>query len=341
MTNADGVKCWGYNANGQVGDGTTTERHTPEFVDGFRRGRAVGVASGNFHNCVVTTVGGIKCWGLNANGQLGDGTNIERHTPIFVDGLTAGMATVAGGGDHSCAVSENGRIECWGWNANGQLGDGTTTERHTPEIVDGFTRGAADVAAGYTHTCALTRAGAVKCWGWNGHGQLGDGTLTERHTPISVIPRGIKAIAAGAHHTCALTNAGAVKCWGNNDSGQLGDGTRRDRRSPISVPGLTHGVKAIAAGSFHTCAITGQGGVKCWGWNDFGQIGDGTLTERRSPVFVDGLTRGADVIAAGYAHTCAKVNARRVICWGANGNGQLGDGTTTGRRTPTIVDGFF
>jgi alpha-tubulin suppressor-like RCC1 family protein len=308
-------------------------------VDGFRQGRAVGVAVGSQHSCARTTSNAIKCWGYNGNGRLGDGTTTDRHTPVFVDALTNGMTTVAGGGDHTCAINNTGRLQCWGWNYYGQVGDGTTDERHTPEIVDGFTHGAAAVSNGVAHTCALNTAGAVKCWGLNGNGQLGDGTLAERHTPVSVMG-GVTAIAAGYHHTCALTSAGAVKCWGDNANGQLGDGTRTDRRRPIAVPGMTNGVKAIAAGAYHTCAITGQGGVKCWGWNGFGQLGDGTIIDRRSPVFVDALTHGVARIAAGYGHTCAKTTTGRLKCWGANGNAQLGDGTLVSRRTPVFVDGF-
>jgi alpha-tubulin suppressor-like RCC1 family protein len=148
------------------------------------------------------------------------------------------------------------------------------------------------------------------------------------------------AIAAGDYHTCALTAAGGVKCWGRNFDGQLGDGTITDRHTPVFVKGLKSGVAAIAAGGFETCAITTAGGAKCWGDNSFGQLGDGTKTERHLPGFVKGLKSGVAAIATGTRHTCAMTDTGRVKCWGNNEFGQLGDGTTTERLTPVKVVGF-
>src|SRR5207248_319737 len=141
-------------------------------------------------------------------------------------------------------------------------------------------------------TCALTSAGAVKCWGANGVGQLGDGTTTERQTPgtVSGLASGAAALAAGG--TCALARAGAVKCWGANYVGQLGDGTTTDRLIPVAVSGLASGAAALAAGGAHTCALTSAGAVKCWGWNENGQLGDGTTADRLIPVAVSGLASG-------------------------------------------------
>jgi alpha-tubulin suppressor-like RCC1 family protein len=341
VTDAGGDKCWGYNGNGQLGDGTTTERHSADFVDGLRR-RVTSVAAGDLHSCDLTVAGAVKCWGWNFYGQLGDGTTAERHTPDFVDGLTRGITAIATGGHHTCALTTGGRVKCWGWNRNGQLGDGTTTDRHTPMNVDGLTHDVAAITVGLLHTCAVTAAHAVKCWGYNGDGQLGDGTPLDRHTPVFVdgLTHGVAAVSAGWYHTCALTQAGGVKCWGNNAAGQLGDGTTTERHTPVFVDGLRRGVIAIAAGGYYTCALTGAGGVKCWGDNKYGQLGDGTTTERHTPDFVDGLTHRVSEIAAGPFSACAMTNAGRVKCWGYNGNGQLGDGTTTDRHTPVFVDGF-
>jgi alpha-tubulin suppressor-like RCC1 family protein len=163
------------------------------------------IAAGELHTCALTTGGGVKCWGLNNNGQLGDGTMTDRRTPVDVIGLASGVAAIALGEYHTCAVTMDGNMKCWGSNSYGQLGDGTTTQRLTPVAVSGLI-GVTAIAAAGTRTCALTTSGGMKCWGTNGHGQVGDGTLTERHTPVDVsgLTSGVAAITAGAvSHVCA------------------------------------------------------------------------------------------------------------------------------------------
>ena len=158
--------------------------------------------------------------------------------------------------------------------------------------------------------------------------------------PVATPLQNITAIAAGGSHTCALTAAGGVKCWGDNSNGQLGDGTTDHRLIPVDVVGLGSGVSAIAAGGDYTCAVTGAGGVKCWGDNFYGQLGDGTTFDRWTPVDVAGLSSGVSAIAAGGRHSCALSGAGQVKCWGNNIVGQLGDGTTTNRSAPADVVGL-
>jgi alpha-tubulin suppressor-like RCC1 family protein len=209
------------------------------------------------------------------------------------------VVAIAAGDYHTCALTSAGAAKCWGANARGQLGDGTTHGRHAPVAVSGLASGVTAIAADRNHSCALTIAGAVKCWGLNAYGELGDGTTTRRLTPVAVsgLAGSVTAISAGETHSCALTSAGAVECWGGNREGALGDGTRADRHTPVAVSGLGSGVKAITArGSFYdgsprgySCALTNTGRAKCWGWNLYGQLGDGTTTDRHKPVAVIGF----------------------------------------------------
>ena len=217
----------------------------------------------------------------------------------------------------------------------------TLTSTPTPTLTPTSTMppgGNRQIAAGAEHTCALTSSGGVRCWGRNNYGQLGDGTTTDRLTPVEVsgLAEDVQSIEAGAEHTCALTSSGGVMCWGRNDYGQLGDGTTTDRLTPVEVNGLAEDVQSIEAGAEYTCALTASGDTMCWGRNDYGQLGDGTTTDRLTPVEVNDLAVAVQAIAAGPEHSCA-LTSGDIRCWGGNGRGQLGDGTTTDRLTPVEV----
>jgi alpha-tubulin suppressor-like RCC1 family protein len=341
LTTGGGIKCWGYNGYGQLGDGTTTRSSTPVDVVGLASGMA-GIAAGGYHNCVLTTGGGVKCWGFNGSGQVGDGTTTQRSAPVDVVGLGSGVAAIVAGWSTTCVLTTGGGVKCWGSNGFGQLGDGTTTQHSAAVDVVGLASGVAAIAAGYRHTCALTTSGRVKCWGHNGNGQLGDGTITQRTTPVNVVglANGVAAVAVGWYHTCALTTGGGVKCWGDNGYGELGDGTTAGSSTPVDVVGLASGVTAIAAGMYHTCAVTTGGAVKCWGSNVVGQLGDGTTTGSSTAVDVVGLASGVAAIAAGAWHMCAVTTGGGVKCWGDNSRGQLGDGTIIQRTSPADVVGL-
>jgi alpha-tubulin suppressor-like RCC1 family protein len=324
------AKCWGDNVFGQLGDGTDAlERSRPVAVSGLESG-VRAIATGTFHSCALAGDGAVKCWGDDEDGQLGDGTKTSRSTPVVVSGLESGVQAIATGDEHTCALLSSGRVECWGANFYGELGNGTRTESSTPVAVSGLSSGVQAITAGDGHTCALLSSGGVECWGGNRYGQLGDGTKTSRSTPVAVsgLASGVQAIAAGANHTCALLNEG-VECWGENDDGELGDGTKTHRSRPVAVSGLPAGVQAIGAGAdaFHTCALLSGGSAKCWGDNDHGQLGDGTTTNRSAPVAVSGLESGVQAIVAGDFHTCALLSAGGFKCLGRNNAGQLGNGT--------------
>ena len=338
---AGAVKCWGANRYGQLGDGTTTNRLAPVAVSGLASG-VVAVAVGGAHTCALTVGGAVQCWGANSPGRLGDGTTTSRLTPVAVSGLGSVAVAVAAGGAHTCALTAAGAVKCWGSNVAGQLGDGSTTDRSTPVQVSGLESGVVAVAAGLVHTCAVTAAGEARCWGFNRFGQLGDGTNNERLTPVPVsgLTSGVMAVHLGARHTCALTVGGAVRCWGSSLFGQVGDGGTTDRLTPVPVSGIEGGFVAVAVGWAHACARTAAGTVKCWGVNSVGQLGDGSTTNRSFPVWVNGPAGGVVAVTAGLGHTCARTATGAVKCWGWNNFGQVGDGSTSDRRTAVPVSGL-
>jgi alpha-tubulin suppressor-like RCC1 family protein len=340
LTAAGGVKCWGDNGDGELGNGTTDDALTPMPVSGLESG-VVAIRSGAYHTCALTAGGGVLCWGDNRDGQIGDDTISNALTPMAVSGLSSGVTALAAGEYHTCALTTSDRVFCWGRNTEGQLGDGTTNNARTPVAVHGL--GSNSVSAmdgGGYHTCAATAAGLVLCWGRNDEGQLGDGTTIRASIPVTVngLSSGLAAVAAGYMHTCGMTPAGAVVCWGNNVHGQLGDGTTVRTSTPVTVSGLSSLAVALAAGGDHNCAATATDGLFCWGWNWLGQLGDDTTNTALTPVAVKGLNGGVSVIAGGIHHTCAV--GEGLHCWGNNALGPLGDGTTTDRHTPTLVVGL-
>ena len=341
LTDAGGVKCWGGNSFGQLGDGTTSDKSIPVSVSGLSSG-IIAIAASVYETCALTDAGGVKCWGLNDHGQLGDGTTVNKSIPVNVSGLSSGVIAIVAGGFHTCAITSAGSIKCWGLNDHGQLGDGTTSDKSIPVNISGLSSGVIAIAAGQDHTCAVTSGGGAKCWGVNDHGQLGDGTLINRSIPVKVsgLDSGMVVVAAGVNHTCALNDSGGLKCWGVNDHGQLGDGTTGNKSTPVNVSGLSSGVIAISAGWSHSCALSSAGSVKCWGFNEYGQLGDGTTGNKSTPVNVLGLDSGVIAVAAGGYHTCALTDAGGIKCWGENYDGQLGDGTTLSKSTPVNVSGL-
>lgn len=236
------VACWGENQHGQLGNGTTVDSSRPVPVPGLTS--VAAVAAGGSHTCALTTAGGVQCWGSNVYAQLGTGSQGGSSlAPVDVQGLTSGVASIALGGDHSCAVTTDGGAKCWGIDDHGQLGTVTNCGTFpnwvctSPGPVDELSTGVAAMTGGPDHTCARMSSGGLKCWGEGNRGQLGNGNGYS-YTPADVvgIQTGAAAVSVGASHTCALTTTGEVKCWGDNSTGQVGDGTRRGRSTPVAVP---------------------------------------------------------------------------------------------------------
>ncbi len=326
----------------------------------------VAVSAGGDHSCAVTSAGGVKCWGDNVSGALGDGSiGSFRATPVDVSGLSSGVAAASAGGLHTCALTTEGGVKCWGNNNFGQLGDGQAcgTICSTPVDVAGLSSGVAAVSAGFDFTCGLTAAGGLMCWGRNDVGQLGSGTDSGPETcpgagkcsstPVDVVglSSGVSAIAVGFEDACAITSVGGVKCWGDNRQGGLGVGSATGPQqcagnfaipcstSPADVEGLSSDIVAMASG-VGSCAVTNDGGLKCWGPNSEGELGDGTSTgpevcSNGAPcstraIDVPGLASGVVSVSSGGLRACALMSSGGIKCWGDNHNGELGNGTSTG-----------
>lgn len=351
VTERGEAKCWGNNARGGLGDGTTTDRSTPVTVVGLGRGSARSVAAGRWFSCALTVEGAVKCWGDDSHSQLGDEARpfSTSAVPIDIPRLGAGTtAAVVAGQKHVCAVSILGATRCWGSNSSSQLGIGMAKggQEGLPTLVTGLGAGMTkQIDGAYLSTCGVRTDGAALCWGSNYIGQLGDGTDDERNrpTPVSGLgPGSTTYISAGVSNGCAVTRAGAAKCWGEGSAGALGTGTTpREVLTPVDVVGMGPGSTAAidTAGSGFTCALTQLGAAKCWGSNAYANLGIGPKSGPfLTPQQVLGLTEGTTTqVSIGYRHTCAVGAGSEVQCWGDNSNGQLGDGTYEERGVPARV----
>jgi alpha-tubulin suppressor-like RCC1 family protein len=368
------VWAWGWNINGQVSNESTTQWITePMKVRGLSgvvalaggynyslalkndgtvwrwgRGNAapvpvsglsgvVAIAGGYQHSLALKGDGSVWAWGTNTEGQLGDGTTLQRDTPAPVSGL-ANVVALAASSIHSVALKDDGTVWAWGWNASGQLGDGTTTARRTPVKVSGL-KFVVAVAAAPDHSVAVKSDGVVVAWGSNYSGQMGNGTMGYYENPVQVTAiSNVAELAAGGAHSLVVKNGGTVWAWGKNTAGQLGDSTVTSRITPVQVVNITDAWK-VAAGRQHSLVKKFDGTVWAWGENAEGQLGNGTTTLRTVPAPVSGMNQVA-AIAAGGDHSLAVKNDFTVWAWGRNSLGQLGDGTVSQRRLPVQVSGL-
>jgi len=292
---------WGRNDEGQIGDGTLVDRNTPTAIGGA--GEWVDVTGGANHTCAVKTNGTLWCWGYNVYGQLGNGTNTGSTTPVQEAGAATDWVSVDAGANHTCARKTDGTVWCWGWNLDGQLGNGTNTDTNAPVQVGVDTDWVA-LATGRSHTCAIKTNGTLWCWGWNFYGQLGNGTNTSTNSPVQVgSDTNWASVSGGRHHTCATRTAPnrTLWCWGLNTYGQLGNGTNSNTNSPTQV-GIDTNWVTPATGGDHSCAYRTTGTMWCWGRNLYGTLGNGTFTDSNTPVQV-GTDTDWVAVATGTFHS--------------------------------------
>ena len=305
LSNAGKISCWGNNDWGQLGDGTTTTRNTPVSISDDGLTKWVAVSAGYAHTCALNEAGKIFCWGDNLSyGDLGNGTGMSSYVPVAIsdDGHTKWTA-VSAGVSISCALTDAGKVFCWGADGDGELGNGTNTKMSAIPVAlqNGGNVKWTAVSAFWEHACALSDAGLISCWGRNSEGQFGDGTETSSNIPVAVhsvttitnmasLPAATKwtSVTPGAMCTCALSESGKMYCWGDNDFGKLGNGTNRNGTlvPTIISDGGNKTWVSVTAGFHHSCALSNDGHIYCWGENTFGEVGNGTTTEVDAPVLI-------------------------------------------------------
>jgi alpha-tubulin suppressor-like RCC1 family protein len=342
------VRGWGDNTLDSLGSGSTANFKTSPIKVKLPKGdKVTAVRAGCDGSVALLASGGVLAWGANSQGEDGDGTSTLRPTPVRVH-LPKGtrVTQVRAGCDHDLALTKSGKVLAWGAGGDGQVGDGTGKDRHLPTAVHlpkGTTVTA--ISAGCNDSLALTKSGKVLAWGDNGSGQLGDGTFTPRHLPVTVkLPAGTTAslIAAGCDFSFALTKQGLYG-WGNNTAGQLGDGDTTSTNTPTLISMLFRGtgpgvITGLYAGCQHTIALFSKGGVLAWGDNTYGQLGNGTTTGSDKPTSVS-IPPGDKIksLSAYCYGSLALTGSGQVLAWGYNVQGEVGDGTTVSRDTPVPV----
>ena len=313
ITPADGFRCWGLNDSGQLGDGTNQDSAVPVFVEDVIASSVIDLTAGLDHTCALTSNSEVYCWGLNADGQLGDGTNENRNVPVLVQGLPKNLVAIDAGADFTCAETDDGNVFCWGNNSAGQLNDGTTTNRNVavqadPNIVGNVLM----VSGGVNELQGVTVDGLANYWS------------LDTVIPVTGLPQEKNAIlTAGRWVTggCSTTVGQEVNCWGNLPN-PVTEGAELNRH-------------LLDSGLGHACTVTDQGLV-CWGSNNDGQLGVGTTEDSSVAVVVQDIPSVVD-LATGKDHTCAIINDEVIKCWGLNDHGQLGNGTLENTSVPSIV----
>lgn len=340
------LSCWGANSKEQAGQSPAAQRIDYPTEISSLENDVIMTSSGRGHSCALTSTGGVKCWGENNKGQLGNNSPLSTTTsiPQQVSGLSSGVIQISTGGNFTCALLANGTVQCWGLNSRGQLGNGTTANATTPTMVRNLAGSVVKVAANDESTCVLLASGSVQCWGSNDSGQLGIPLVTAQSS-LPVLVQELNGVAvniiSGNEYSCVLMNSGKVYCWGNNNYGQLGNSTALGGSSykPLEVQGLTKAPIFIRSAGLSACAIMSDKTAQCWGNNQYGQLGNGDgsgTAQNPNPVVVGGgtpLTSIADLRCSEWS-CCALLESRQAQCWGRNNVSQLANASANVSDAP-------
>ena len=326
-----------------VGDGTAADSGAGAFCAAAAPDPDLGsLHPGDGSNCWLSGAGGIWCWGDNDYGKFGNGSEDNVYeVPVQPIGMESGVVSMEAGEDFHCAITDEARLFCWGRGSDGQLGYGGELKQSSPvEVVNEDGTGWLQVSAGDYHACGVTGDKIARCWGSGSSGRLGNGGTEDEVYPVDVVglDDSIVAVAAGGSGSCAATEEGQLFCWGDSDT--LGNGSEENSLLPVAVPGLEAGVVEVGvSGSGNlACALTDVGEVWCWG--DGERLGQGNEEDSLVPVQVSGLSTGVASLSVGSSYSCAVLEDESAVCWGANNDGNLGDGTTTDALLPVAVSGL-
>jgi alpha-tubulin suppressor-like RCC1 family protein len=332
--------CWGDGSYGRLGNGTNSVifQKTPGAVQGSLRFETV--SAGNGHTCAVALDGRGYCWGRNDYGQLGNGSTAFSNVPVTVSNDLR-FSSISAAERNSCGLTTDGAAYCWGWNWWGQLGNGTQSNSNgfsdVPVAVTGGLKFISLSTLAAT-VCGVTEDGALYCWGYNSDGMLGDRTREFSTVPVRV-GTGVQfaVVSVGVRHACGISREGSAYCWGLNENGRLGNGRNFGTEpTPVAVSGNIVFTN-ISAGLTHTCGRGSDGRAYCWGYNGYGQLGDGTRTDRFVPTPVTGpLMVTTAGVSAGTQFSCGAA-VDRILCWGWNSSYRLGNGTYDDSLIPVPV----
>lgn len=328
------IYTWGSNTDSELGDGTNINRNVLTAISMDQNWQTI--TAGSYHTLAIKTDGTLWAWGRNYLGQLGDGTNVLKNSPTPI-GTATNWDKICAGNEHTIALKTDGSLWAWGQNSSRQLGNGTFTNNYVPtQIGSAYTW--SKISAGYQYTLALKTDGTLWGWGDNSHGQLGDGTQSNRAVPTKIgLLTNWSAIATGWYHTLTIKTDGSLWSWGFNEYGQLGYTTSSYLGTMFQTQlGTATNWSKISGGYGHSLALKTDGTLWAWGFNVFGQLGDGTNTNKNIPIQV-GTANDWVAISAGMYHSIALKADGTLWSWGLNDKGQLGDGTNVNKNTPTAL----